>query len=110
MTRSEHPGAAAEGDHPRNRPRLSATLSAPNLERLKAIATDRGKPVSQVLDDLLRSQFLDEDRTVGHLGDPNLIRVARARDALHAALRGELVDAGGVLCLAIALLSGEESE
>lgn len=95
-------------DEKRNRPRLSATLSTPNLERLRAIAEDRAKPVSQVLDGLLTTHFLHEDRMVGLLGDEQAIRLARARDAAHNAVAGELVDPEDVLSLIWVLLVLED--
>ncbi len=100
--------AVPVSDEERNRPRLSASLSTPNLERLRAIAEDRGKPVSRVLDDLLTSQFLDEDRVVGRLSGETIIRMVRARDAVHNAVAGELVAPGDVLALIWVLLEFEE--
>ncbi len=91
-------------DGRRDRPRLSITLSAPNSERVRAIAEDTGRPVSRVLDDFLTSRFLHEDRIVGKLGDEKVLRMARGNDALRAALADELVTPDDVLALAITLM------
>ncbi len=88
----------------RNRPRTSVSLSETNLTRLRAIAEDTERPVSRVLDDFLTSRFLHEDRIVGKLGDEKVLRMARANDALRAALADELVTPDDVLALAITLM------